>query len=136
VEYPYLERDDTGGSSVSFKEINLELKVKPHVTPDNRISMTLSIMKNDIDRITETGVPSLNTKEAYTELLVDDGDTVVIGGIVKESGLGTKRSVPGLGRIPIIGWFFKSDTKTSSKEELLIFITPRIVQLKQRQVQF
>ena len=130
VEYPYLERDDSGGSSVKFKNIDLKLEVTPHVTPDNRISMSIFITKNDVvDRT--TAVPAISTNEAETELLVNDGDTIVIGGIIKAAERVGNSGFPGLSRIPILGWLFKNETGSEEKNELLIFMTPRIVQLEQ-----
>jgi type IV pilus assembly protein PilQ len=133
LEYPYLERDDTGGSSVSFKNIDLLLEVTPHVTPDNRVSLQIRITKNDIDSILD-GVPSLSTNEAQTELLVNDGDTIVIGGIMKARKTHVTSGFPWLSRIPVIGWFFKNQIDNKENAELLIFITPKIVQLEQQQL--
>jgi type IV pilus assembly protein PilQ len=133
IEYPYLERDDTGGSSVSFKDIDLLLEVTPHVTPDNRVSMEIMITKNDIDSITN-GVPSLSTNEAETELLVNDGDTIVIGGIMKTRKTSATSGFPWLSKIPVLGWFFKTKADSKESSELLIFITPKIVKLEQRQM--
>ena len=132
LEYAYLERDDSGGSSVQFKNIDLLLEVTPHVTPDARIAMSVHITKNDIDSVTD-GVPSLSTNEAETELLVTDGNTIVIGGIVKTSSTKSKIGFPGLVNVPVLGKLFGSDVKKEKKNELLIFITPTIVQLEQLQ---
>jgi type IV pilus assembly protein PilQ len=129
LEYPYLERDSSGLATVKFKKIDLELKVKPHVTPDNRIAMTINITKNDIESITG-GVPSLSTNEASTELLVNDTDTIVIGGILKSTAQEGESRYPLLSKIPILGWLFKSKNVSSQKKELLIFITPKIVHLE------
>jgi type IV pilus assembly protein PilQ len=131
LEYAYLERDDTGGSSVKFKSIDLLLEVTPHVTPDKRIAMTVFLTKNDIDSITN-GVPSLSTNEAQTELLVNDNDTIVIGGIVKTTDNKGSSGTPFLSGIPILGRLFRTDTETDNRNELLIFITPSIVQLEQK----
>ncbi len=131
IEYPYLERDSAGLSTTKFKKIDLELKVKPHVTPDNRINMVINIVKNDIDSITG-GVPSLSTNEAKTELLVNDGDTIVIGGILKTNDAQGESRFPLLSNIPIFGWLFKSKNNSTQKNELLIFITPKIVHLESK----
>jgi len=130
LEYPYLERDSSGGASIKFKNIDLLLEVTPHVTPDNRISMAIYLTKNDVDSLVG-GVPALSTNEAETELLVNDGDTVVIGGIIKSSEREASAGFPGLSRIPLLGWLFKNNQDTRESNELLIFITPRIVQLEQ-----
>ncbi len=131
LEYPYLERDESGLATVKFKNIDLSLEVTPHVTPDDRISMLISITKNDIGEMI-SGQQSFTTKEAKTELLINDGDTVVIGGIIKTVKTTGESGLPGFSKIPLLGWLFKTESETSRKEELLIFITPRIVKLKQR----
>jgi type IV pilus assembly protein PilQ len=133
VEWPYLERDSSGNATVKFKNIDLLLEVTPTVTPDDRILMKIFITKNDIGTIT-LGVPSLNTNEAQTELLVNDGDTIVIGGIIKKNEQDSVNGWPGLKDVPILGWLFKSASESDTSNELLIFITPRIVQLEQRRV--
>jgi len=133
IEWPYLERDDSGGSSVSYKDIDLLLEVTPNVTPDSRVSMQILITKNDIDSIFQ-GVPSLSTNEAVTELLVNDGDTIVIGGIMKSRRTFGVQGFPWLSKIPLLGWFFRTEDEERENNELLIFITPRIVQLEQRDV--
>ncbi len=133
LEYPYLERDSSGGSSVKFKNIDLLLEVTPHVTPDNRISLVIYITKNDVDTVTD-GIPSVATNEAETELLINDGDTIVIGGIIKKTENKVENAFPGLSKIPILGWLFKNTSKDIEHNELLIFITPRIVQLEQAAV--
>lgn len=131
LEYAYLERDDSGGSSVKFKSIDLLLEVTPHVTPDKRISMTVYVTKNDVDSVTD-GVPSLATNEAETELLVNNNDTIIIGGIVKTTDNQSTSGTPILSGIPIIGRLFRTETDTDNRNELLIFITPSIVQLEQK----
>jgi len=102
LEYAYLERDDTGGSSVKFKNIDLLLEVTPHVTPDKRIAMNVYLTKNDIDSVTN-GIPSLSTNEAETELLVNNNDTIVIGGIVKTTDNKSSSGPPVLSGIPVLG---------------------------------
>lgn len=134
VEYAYLERDSSGGSSVKFKNIDLLLEVTPHVTPDDRISLIIFITKNDVAGITG-GIPNVATNEAETELLVNDGDTVVIGGIIKRTANQGQSAFPVLSKIPVLGWAFKNTTNSNSNAELLIFITPRIVQLEQQMAQ-
>ncbi|UCF89999.1 MAG: type IV pilus secretin PilQ [Desulfobacterales bacterium] len=133
-EVPYLERDSSGNATVRFKDVDLLLEVTPNVTPDSRITLNIFITKNDIAGEFIEGQPSLSTNEARTELLVEDGDTVVIGGIIKSNIDLSESGIPGLRKVPGLGWLFKSNSKTDRKQELLIFITPRIVQLEQRQV--
>ncbi len=132
LEYAYLERDDAGGSAVKFKNIDLLLEVTPHVTPDKRISMTLFLTKNDIAGVTATGVPTLATNEAQTELLVNNNDTVVIGGVVKTTKTDKTDGLPFLAGIPVLGALFGTNSKVDDRNELLIFLTPSIVQLEQK----
>lgn len=131
-EVAYLERDDSGGSSVKFKEVDLLLEVTPHVTPDKRISLNVLLTKNDVSSVTATGVPTIATNEAETELLVNNNDTVVIGGVVKTTNSEADSGVPFLTGIPILGQLFGTKQITDDRNELLIFLTPSIVQLEQK----
>jgi type IV pilus assembly protein PilQ len=124
LEYAYLERDDAGGSSVKFKDIDLLLEVTPHVTPDKRISMTVYLTKNDVAGVTATGVPTLATNEAETELLVNNNETVVIGGVVKTTKGEDISGLPLLSGIPVLGALFGINQETDNRNELLIFLTP------------
>ncbi len=133
-EYPYATTDENGETTTEFKQVDLKLDVTPHITPDNRISMKVQIQNNDIFQQTPDG-PALSTNEASTELLVNDGDTFVIGGIIRENQTRSNDGLPGLSKIPLLGWLFKSRVQAQDKRELLIFITPKIVQLEQRQLQ-
>ena len=131
-EYAYLERDDSGGSSVAFKDIDLLLEVTPHVTPDNRISMTVHVTKNDIASFSSDGTPNLSTNEATTELLVNNNDTVVIGGVIKTTQSKDDDGIPFLTGIPGLGYLFSTKSESDDRNELLIFLTPSIVQLEQK----
>jgi len=135
-QYPYFEISD-GDITVKFKDIVLSLEVTPMVTPDNRVLMQIHVTKDDVgDFVSGSGfdVPSIIKNEAETELLVNDGDTIVIGGIVKTNKTTSTSGWPGLKNIPLLGWLFKKEGKSEISEELLIFITPKIVQLEQRHV--
>ncbi|MBF0100056.1 MAG: type IV pilus secretin PilQ [Desulfobacterales bacterium] len=135
VEWPYAVTkvaDGVAETVINFKKISLELKVTPHITADNRISMRIEIKKDDVVSIYDADVPVIGNKAATTELLVDDGDTVVIGGIVKTNSIVSKSGVPILMDIPVLGWLFKTKSQSDKSEELLIFITPTIVQFEQR----
>lgn len=134
LAYPYNKLDADGNTVIEWKDIALELEVTPHVTPDNRITMKIAIKNNEIGEIINNET-SFTTKEAYTELLVDDGDTIIIGGIRKTRNATGESGVPFLNQIPVLGWLFKTKQKTDEKQELLIFISPRIVQLEQIGVQ-
>jgi len=133
VAYPYNKTDDAGNTTTEFKNIDLVLKVTPHVNPDARILLDIDIKKNDIDLNSSiNNQPSFTTKEAITQLLVDDQDTVVIGGIIKTKKSDGQTGIPFFSRIPVIGWLFKTKNRFEEKEELLIFITPKIIRLPRR----
>jgi len=131
VEWPYQNVEDDEVET-EFKEINLTLKVIPHITPDNRVSLEINLKKDDIQEITASGEPAISTNEAVTELLIDNGQTIVIGGIVKRTENNAEAGLPFLKDIPGIGWIFSAQQDEVSKRELLIFMTPNIVQLEQR----
>jgi len=132
-EFPYEERDSSGNATVRFKNIDLLLEVTPSVTPDDRIAMNIFVTKNEVAQQTLQG-PALSTNEAQTEILVDDGDTIVIGGILKSTIVWGERGIPGLRKMGVLGWLFKFQTESDDKNELLIFITPRIVKLEQKRL--
>lgn len=137
LEYPYFEESESGGRTVKFKEIDLKLKVKPHITPDGRVLMHVFIVKKDVVGLVESpdgDVPQIGTKEAETEFLMNDGDTIVIGGINKTTERINQSGFPLLSRIPILGWLFKTRSNENIKEEMLIFITPKISRLGQKAV--
>ncbi|MBC2716766.1 MAG: type IV pilus secretin PilQ [Desulfobacteraceae bacterium] len=130
IPYPTIE---DGSVEINFEDVDLLLEVTPHVTPDHRISLHVLTTKNEIIGFTEPlGYPITSTNEAETLLLVDDGDTVVIGGVAKISETMQESGFPILKEIPMIGWLFKSKKVDNSNLELLIFLTPKIVQLEQR----
>ena len=133
LKYPYTKLDADGNTTVELEDIALELEVTPHVTPDNRISMKISVKNNEVGSVINNQL-SFSTKEANTELLVNDGDTVIIGGIRKSKEDKVESGFPGLMNIPILVWLFKINSKEQQLDELLIFITPRIVQLEQRNI--
>jgi type IV pilus assembly protein PilQ len=130
VEIPYFEESESGGTTVQFKKVDLILTVTPHVTNDNRISMQVEIIKNDVGPTIPGEQPPILTKEAKTELLINDGETVVIGGINKSTQADSEQRIPILGEIPGLSWLFKTRNVEDRKEELLIFITPRILRLQ------
>src|SRR5689334_14479022 len=126
TEIPYQQATSSGATSVSFRKANLALKVKPQITPDGNVIMTLDVNKDQPGATTPAGV-QINTKHVKTEVLVENGGTVVIGGIYEQNDRTDVTKIPGLGDIPVLGWLFKNDTTTSGKTELIVFITPRIV---------
>jgi type IV pilus assembly protein PilQ len=126
TEIPYQQATSSGATSVSFRKANLALKVKPQITPDGNVIMTLDVNKDQPGATTSAGV-QINTKHVKTEVLVENGGTVVIGGIYEQNDRTDVTKVPLLGDLPVIGWLFKNSTLTTGKTELLVFITPRIM---------
>ncbi|MCC6544472.1 MAG: type IV pilus secretin PilQ [Nitrospirae bacterium] len=115
------------GTKTEFIDATLTLKVTPKVTPDGHISMNINITKNRQGSIIVEGTPSINKKEATTEVLVKDGETTVIGGIYELSDSDNASMLPWMNKIPILGWLFKNTSQSNIKSELLIFITPKII---------
>jgi type IV pilus assembly protein PilQ len=126
TEIPYQTATSSGATALSFRKANLALKVKPQITPDGNVMMTLDVNKDQPGPTTPAGV-QINTKHVKTEVLVENGGTVVIGGIFEQNDRTDITKIPLLGDLPGIGWLFKNSTTTSSKTELLVFITPRVV---------
>ena len=116
------------GTQVQFVDASLDLIVTPQVGPDKTILLSIQANKNEADfSQTSQGLPSIRTSEATTQVLIKDGETVVIGGILKSTENDNESSVPGISKIPVLGWLFRRNAAVSSSEEQLIFITPRIV---------
>jgi type IV pilus assembly protein PilQ len=132
TQVPVAKLDDSGNTVIEYRDVDLELEVTPHVTADNRIAMEIKITNNELGALIE-GNLSFTTKEANTELLVNDGDTIVIGGIRKSKKESGESGVPGLMQVPFLSWLFKTQKRSDELEELLIFITPKIIILKQRE---
>lgn len=127
TEVPYQEESASGGTTTSFKEAVLKLDVTPQVTPDDRIIMDLIINQDSISELTSSGVPVIDITQLETQVLVSDGETVVLGGIYATSSVDGVSKVPFLGDIPYLGRLFRNDTRQESKREILIFITPKIL---------
>ena len=126
TEIPYQQATSSGATSVSFRKANLALKVKPQITPDGNIIMTLDVNKDQPGATTPAGV-QINTKHVKTEVLVENGGTVVIGGIYEQNDRTDITKVPLLGDLPLVGWLFRNSAVATGKTELLVFITPRIM---------
>jgi type IV pilus assembly protein PilQ len=126
TEIPYQEASSSGATTVSFKKAVLKLEVTPQITPDGRVQLVVDVNKDSVGDIVN-GVPSINTKHVKTEVMVDNGGTVVIGGIYEESESDQVDRVPVLGELPVIGALFRAKSKSTSSRELLVFLTPRIV---------
>ena len=116
----------SGATAVSFRKASLALKVKPQITPDGNVIMTLDVNKDQPGATTPAGV-QINTKHVKTEVLVENGGTVVIGGIYEQNDRTDITKVPFFGDLPFVGIMFRNNVTTNSKTELLVFITPRIV---------
>lgn len=128
VEIPYQQATSSGATSISFRKANLSLKVKPQITPDGKITMTLDVNKDSPSTKVTTGAGvAIDTKHVKTEVLVENGGTVVIGGIYTQNQTETTTRIPFFGDLPYIGFLFKNNAKTDDKTELLVFITPKIV---------
>jgi type IV pilus assembly protein PilQ len=125
TELPYQQATSSGATSVSFRKANLALKVKPQITPDGNIIMALDVNKDAVGQVTTSGF-AIDTKHIKTEVLVENGGTVVIGGIYTQDTRNTTIKVPLFGDIPVLGQLFRNNQRSDSKTELLVFITPRI----------
>ncbi len=131
TEIPYQESASSGATTTQFKKAVLSLKVTPQITPDDRVILDLTVSKDSVGQVvaSATGgfVPSIDTREITTQVLVNDGQTVVLGGILETESRDTVNKVPYLGDIPGLGVLFRSKSRTENKGELLIFVTPKIL---------
>ncbi len=128
TEIPYQEATSSGATSVSFKKAVLSLKVKPQITPDGRLQLSIEVNKDrPLFENALLNVPPIETKNVKSEVLIENGGTVVIGGIYEEEETTAVDQVPVLGDIPVLGNLFKTRMQNSVRKELLVFITPRIV---------
>lgn len=127
VQIPYaVAGSATSGPSIAFKDAALSLMVTPKITPDDKVTMKLDVTQDTVGSM-YGGIPSINKKQVTTTVLVENGGTVVIGGVFTQDIQETDQKVPLLGDIPLIGWLFKNNNKIDNKKELLIFITPKIL---------
>ncbi|HEY4373446.1 MAG TPA: type IV pilus secretin PilQ [Burkholderiales bacterium] len=126
TEVPYQQATSSGATSVSFRKATLSLKVKPQITPEGNIIMDVSVNKDSVGTVTTAG-PSIDTKAVHTQVLVENGGTVVIGGIYTQTENDTLTKIPFFGDLPVFGNLFKNSTRQNDKTELLVFITPRVV---------
>jgi len=127
TEIPYQESTSSGATNIAFKKAVLRLEATPQITPDDRIIMDLLINKDAVGEITSTNVPTIDTNEISTQILVDNGETLVLGGIYQETNTHTITRTPFFGELPVVDWLFKRTVKEHDKQELLIFVTPKIV---------
>src|SRR5262249_41618961 len=131
TQIPYQQAASSGATTVEFKPAVLSLKVTPQITPDNRIILDLDVKKDSVGAVIVTsggvGVPSIDTRSITTQVLVNDGQTVVLGGILETEQRRDEQKVPYLGDVPVLGRLFKTTRTKNNKDELLIFITPKIL---------
>jgi len=131
VEIPYQESASSGATTTQFKKAVLSLRVTPQITPDDRVILDLTVAKDSVGQLVSSAtggfVPSIDTREIVTQVLVNDGQTVVLGGILETERRDAENKVPLLGDIPLLGYLFKQTSKTDNKDELLIFVTPKIL---------
>jgi type IV pilus assembly protein PilQ len=128
VEIPYQEASSSGATTVSFKEAVLQLEVTPQVTPDDRVIMDLIINKDSPDFSRSVlGVPPVDTREIETSVLVDNGETVVLGGVFERTRTKSTERIPFFGDLPYVGFLFKQEAEQDKNTELLIFVTPKIL---------
>ena len=124
TELPYQQATSSGATSIAFRKANLKLEVTPQITPEGNIIMTVDVNKDSVGRSTANGF-AIDTKHIQTQVLVENGGTVVIGGIYEQNDREDETKVPLLGDIPVLGNLFKQKTRTATKSELLVFITPK-----------
>jgi type IV pilus assembly protein PilQ len=125
-EIPYQQATSSGATSVAFKKASLRLEVTPQITPEGNVILDLEVNKDSRGALTAAG-PAINTKQVKTQVLVENGGTVVIGGIFTQDEQTEVNKVPLLGDIPFLGYLFQNRVKSTRKTELLVFITPKIV---------
>lgn len=126
TEFPYQQATSSGATSVAFRKANLKLEVTPQITPEGNIILDLDINKDSRGETTTAGI-AINTKHIKTQVLVENGGTVVIGGIFELTETNEENKVPLLGDIPLAGFLFKNTNRISNKQEMLVFITPKMI---------
>ena len=126
TEIPYVSQTSSGATDVEFKKAVLSLEVTPQITPDDRVSMEVAVTNDSVGEETN-GIPSIDTNEVTSNVLVDNGQTIVLGGIYVEENTEAYTKVPFFGDIPVAGRLFRRDSSSENKQELLIFITPKII---------
>jgi len=126
TEFPYQTATSSGATALSFRKANLKLEVTPQITPEGNIILDVDVNKDSRGETTAAGI-AINTKHVQTQVLVENGGTVVIGGIFEQTEIDDVTKVPLFGDLPVVGNLFKNRSKTANKSELLIFITPRVI---------
>ncbi|MHB1947266.1 MAG: type IV pilus secretin PilQ [Gammaproteobacteria bacterium] len=132
-EIPYQEVSDSGGTAVAFKKAVLSLKVTPQVMPSDKVLLHLQVNQDRPSNRVVLGVPAISTRQIATNVLVENGKTIVLGGIYESNQEQAEQRIPFLGKIPLVGWLFKQQNVKANKRELLIFVTPKIISATVRQ---
>jgi type IV pilus assembly protein PilQ len=126
TELPYQVASSSGATSIAFRKANLKLEVTPQITPEGSVSLDLDVTKDSVGQATAAGF-AINTKHIKTQVLVENGGTVVIGGIFEVNENESETKVPFLGDLPGVGYLFKTRQRSTNKQEMLVFITPKVV---------
>ena len=126
TELPYQTASASGATSITFRKANLKLEVTPQITPDGSVVLDVDVNRDSVGQIAPAG-SAINTKHVKTQVRVEDGGTVVLGGIFEETDRNNEARVPGLGGVPGLGWLFKNRDRSQRSSELLIFLTPRVM---------
>jgi len=127
VELPYQEAASSGATATQFKKAVLSLTVTPQITPDDKIILDLVVTQDTVSEVKSGFAPAIDTQRIGTQVLVNNGETIVLGGIYQQAIISTITKIPLLGDIPYLGWLFRTSSQVNEKKELLIFVTPRIV---------
>jgi len=129
TQIPYLQLSESGAvAATQFKDAVLELQVTPHITPDQKVRLEIQAKQDEPTSVAGATQPGIETRKIATELLVDDGNIVVIGGVIRNRDAYSRSATPGVHRIPLIGRLFKSESEEMRRTEMLIFISPKIVE--------
>lgn len=127
AEVPYQEKTKEGDTSISFKKAVLSLKVTPEIVAENAVNLLLQLNQDKVSQLTINGVPAIDTRKIQTQVLVQNGETIVLGGIYEWSKSSSTVSIPVLGKIPLFGMLFRKQATKTERKELLMFVTPRII---------
>ncbi|TNF97661.1 MAG: type IV pilus secretin PilQ [Gammaproteobacteria bacterium] len=125
-QIPYQEASSSGATSTSFQDATLSLSVTPQITPDNRVIMDVDVTNDSVGEIFN-GVPSINTQTVQSQVIVDNGETIVLGGVYQRTQASSVDRVPFFSDLPYVGWAFRTKAETDARQELLIFVTPKII---------
>jgi len=126
TELPYQAATSSGATQIQFRKASLKLEVTPQITPEGTVIMKVAVNRDAVGQITPAGF-AINTRAVQTEVLVENGGTVVIGGIYEQTEINRVNKVPFLGDVPYLGALFRSTSRTNNRTELLVFLTPRVV---------